>query len=156
MKILNFKRNLMYAKFQRMPRWMFTIFTDGAALLWLINRVDTLRDSTVGHHTVYLVIWFAAAPFTGRRLWAERERRNLGQMIHFVLPYCVCAGMSVCYNKKKHELWKANDIIGKNTQVQIQKFFSQCGNISWFFCLWFCVTLFFHKIRSEAILWNDM
>lgn len=52
---------------------MFTVFTDGAALLRLIQRVDTLRDGAVGHHAVHLVIWFAATPFTGRGLWGEKQ-----------------------------------------------------------------------------------
>lgn len=55
---------------------MFTVFTDGAALLRLVHRVDTLWDGAVGHHTVHLIIWFAAAPFTGGRLWAEGERET--------------------------------------------------------------------------------
>lgn len=50
---------------------MFTVFTDGAALLRLVHGVDTLRDGAVGHHAVHLIIWFAAAPLTGGRLWTE-------------------------------------------------------------------------------------
>lgn len=57
---------------------MFTVFTDGAALLRLVHRVDTLRDGTVGHHTVHLIIWFATAPFTGRRLRAEGRNAGSG------------------------------------------------------------------------------
>lgn len=43
-------------------RWVFTVFTDGAALLWLVDGVDALWDGAVGHHAVHFVIWFAAAP----------------------------------------------------------------------------------------------
>lgn len=70
---------------------MLTVFTDGAALLRFIHRVDTLWDGAVRHHTVYFIIWFAAAPFTGRRLWTEMggETENLGQMLHLVSPECV-------------------------------------------------------------------
>lgn len=52
-----------------------TVFTDGTALLRLVHGVHTLRDRTVGHHTVHLVVRFAAAPFTGRGLRAE-QRNN--------------------------------------------------------------------------------
>lgn len=47
---------------------MFTVFTDGAALLRLVHGVHALRDGAVGHHAMHLVIWFAAAPFAGRGL----------------------------------------------------------------------------------------
>lgn len=56
---------------------MFTVFTDGAALLRLVDGVDALRDGAVGHHAVHLVIWFAAAPLAGRRLWAEEGGRSI-------------------------------------------------------------------------------
>lgn len=66
---------------------MFTVFTDGAALLRLVHRVDTLWDGAVGHHTVHLIIWFAAAPFTGGRLWTEggKEKRGLDDSLGFFL-----------------------------------------------------------------------
>lgn len=54
----------------------FTVFTDGAALLWLVDGVDALWDGAVGHHAVHLVIWFAAAPLARRRLWAEGKGRG--------------------------------------------------------------------------------
>lgn len=65
----------MSVKFGR--RRAFTVFTDGAALLRLVDGVDALRHSAVGHHAVHLVIWFAAAPLAGRRLWAEKQEARV-------------------------------------------------------------------------------
>lgn len=83
---------------------MFTVFADGAALLRLVHRVDTLWDGAVGHHTVHLIIWFAAAPFTGRRLWAEggwRRERESGlvdseDLTLVLLSVCMCALYTTC------------------------------------------------------------
>ena len=54
-----------------------TVFTDRAALLRLIDRIDTLRHGTISHHTVHLIIWFTATPLTRRGLEeGEREERE--------------------------------------------------------------------------------
>lgn len=70
---------------------MFTVFTDGAALLRLVHGIDTLWDGTVGHHAVHLIIWFAAAPLTGGRLWREGGgHRNRGsRLVHSVGFTCM-------------------------------------------------------------------
>lgn len=53
---------------RRSSEAIWTVFTDGAALFWLVHWIDALWYCTVSDHTVHLVIWLTATPFTGRRL----------------------------------------------------------------------------------------
>lgn len=66
-----------------------TVFTDGTALFWLVDWVDTLWDGTVRDHTVHLVIWFTATPLTRRRLEGERGREKMERKERKIYLNCI-------------------------------------------------------------------